>query len=74
MKIKLTVELAESEGNNHDEESRKVLLLAQKGIIEKYAARLMSAGTTYMGNYASYGRQHTTYIEVSNTDQSIEVK
>jgi len=73
MKIKLTVEIAESEGNSF-EDAKKVLLLAQKGIIEKYAARLMSAGATYMGNWASYGGPQITYIEVSNVDQSIEVK
>lgn len=73
MKIKITVEISDTD--NNAEESKKVLLLAQEGIIKKYASRLMSAGSIMPSwGYTSYGGMQTTYIDISNVDQSIEVK
>lgn len=72
MKIKITVEVADIDGEIF-KEAQKVLLLAQKGIIEKYAARLMSAGAT-SNTYIHYAGHAFTFMEISNEDQSIEVK
>ena len=69
MKIRVTIGVCESKANDF-EESKKLLPLAVKGILEKYLGRLISLEINIP--YAHDGGSSSTYIELEDEEPKKE--
>lgn len=70
MKYKITIEMDSNTlvGSDGHLEVKKMLMLAQSGLIQKYADRLISAGSMQNGSfYPAY--QACTYVELRDEEK-----
>lgn len=71
MRLKISVELESGYPSGMDGhlEVKKMLILAQRGVIEKYIDRLVSAGSMPIHNPFLVGAVAATYVELRDEEK-----